>query len=78
MVFITLMTAAITIPILLLVCIVAYKLLIRKQSVNHFYTPFDHAAGQTDIEYHEEKEEKEEEEGWGDDKDKNLSKAKSL
>lgn len=42
-----------------LVCIIAYKVFIKKERPNNYYTPFDYAAGQTEDEFHEEQKEKE-------------------
>ncbi|MEJ8543978.1 DUF3951 domain-containing protein [Brevibacillus borstelensis] len=62
---------AFTLLILASLGIVGYKAFVRKQSITHSYTPFDYMAGQTNVEFHEEKEEKEEHAGQGDDLDKN-------
>lgn len=48
-----------------------YKYVTKKKIVEHYYTPFDHIFGQTQVEFHEQKvEKKEEEEDQGDDQDK--------
>ncbi|CAM5784995.1 DUF3951 domain-containing protein [Brevibacillus borstelensis] len=60
-----------TLLILASLAIAGYKAFVRKQSITHNYTPFDYIAGQTNVEFHEEKEEKEEHAGQGDDFDKN-------
>ncbi|WP_193433340.1 DUF3951 domain-containing protein [Virgibacillus necropolis] len=48
-----------------LICIVAYKIVIKKERPDNSYTPFDYIAGQTEDEFYEEQEEKE-----ADDKEK--------
>lgn len=44
-----------------LICIIAYKVFIKKEKPNNYYTPFDYIAGQTEDEFHEEQGEKEKE-----------------
>jgi hypothetical protein len=60
-----------TLLILASLAIAGYKAFVRKQSISHSYTPFDYIAGQTNVEFHEEKEEQEEHAGQGDGFDKN-------
>jgi uncharacterized membrane-anchored protein YitT (DUF2179 family) len=55
---------------------VLYKSIVKKQTVEHYYTPLDRAFGQTSVEHHEEKiEKKESEDEASDDKDKNARKS---
>ncbi|MCD5323426.1 MULTISPECIES: DUF3951 domain-containing protein [Pontibacillus] len=56
----------------LLIGIVVYKVMIKKERPSNYYTPFDHIAGQSIDEFHEERQEdeQEEEEDEGDDKDR--------
>lgn len=61
--------------ILLTLGVAAYKTFVKKKVVEHYYTPFDHIFGQTQVEYHAQKvEKKEEDDEEGDDKDKNNGK----
>ncbi|WP_246009362.1 DUF3951 domain-containing protein [Brevibacillus fluminis] len=63
---------SIALLILVTLGVAIYQSFVKKKMVEHYYTPFDHIFGQTQVEYHTEKvEKKEEEEGEGDDKDKN-------
>ncbi|MED4587004.1 DUF3951 domain-containing protein [Brevibacillus choshinensis] len=56
--------------------LVIYKSFVKKQTVEHYYTPLDRVLGQTQVEHHEEKiEKKETEDEDGDDKDKNFEKS---
>ncbi|MFD1019876.1 DUF3951 domain-containing protein [Thalassobacillus hwangdonensis] len=58
--------------IIVLVLVVAFKIFVKKERPTNYYTPFDHIAGQTNKEFHEESEvvEEEEDDEKGDDKDK--------
>ncbi|ASK60958.1 DUF3951 domain-containing protein [Virgibacillus phasianinus] len=42
-----------------LVCIIAFKIFVKKERPDNSYTPFDHIAGQAEDEFHEKQEEKE-------------------
>ncbi|GGD25124.1 DUF3951 domain-containing protein [Pontibacillus salipaludis] len=55
-----------------LILIVVYKVMIKKERPDNYYTPFDHITGQSNEEFHEERQEdeQEEEEDEGDDKDR--------
>jgi len=55
-----------------LIAVVAYKVIIKKESPSNYYTPFDNITGQSISEFQEENEEDEmeEESDEGDDKNK--------
>ena len=56
--------------------LVLYKSFVKKQTVEHYYTPLDRVFGQTQVEHHEQKiEKKETEDEEGDDKDKTFKKS---
>ena len=61
-------------PIFFLIGFIVLKTIITKEIPDSRYTPFDNIAGQTTIQFHEEKEDKEEEDAQSDDKDKNDKK----
>lgn len=63
-------TLSLIVPILVLLAIISAKIISGKGIPNSDYTPFDYIAGQTPVEFHEEKQEKEEDDEQGDDKDK--------
>lgn len=48
-----------TIVVVILVCIIAYKIFFKKERPNNDYTPFDYITGQSEDEFHEEQKEKE-------------------
>lgn len=49
------------IVVVVLVCIIAYKIFIKKERPNNDYTPFDYIAGQSEDEFHMEQEQEERE-----------------
>ncbi|WP_245676670.1 DUF3951 domain-containing protein [Bacillus solimangrovi] len=57
-----------------LILMVAYKVLIKKETPSNYYTPFDHIAGQATNEFQEENKEyeREEQNDEGNDIDKNI------
>ncbi|MEI2357665.1 DUF3951 domain-containing protein [Mesobacillus zeae] len=60
-------------PIVLLICIVLFKLLFQtqKKSLTIHYLPFDTVTGNTSVTFHEEQNKEEDEAGEGDDKNRN-------
>jgi hypothetical protein len=59
------------VPIMVLLGIVTYKIITKKELPDLRYTPFDEIMGQSPVAVHEEKEAKEEQDEHGDDIDKN-------
>lgn len=67
-----LFTLAFAGAVMLLIGIIGFKIVKKKQLPDSYYTPFDYITAQTNVEFHEEKEEREEEDGQGDDENKNF------
>ncbi|MFD3450270.1 DUF3951 domain-containing protein [Microbacteriaceae bacterium 4G12] len=60
------LTAIFTFFIILTVGLISYRLFVKKQSVNNYYTPFDYIASQSNVQFHEEQEEQEDHDEEGD------------
>ncbi|UOK57978.1 DUF3951 domain-containing protein [Metabacillus hrfriensis] len=71
--FVNLAVISFPIIIIILVFIGLYKIIVKKQTVTTYYTPFDEITGQAPVAFHEEKYMQEDEDGQGDDKNKNKN-----
>lgn len=64
-------TLSFTLLQIVLLGVIAFKIIKKKQLPDSYFTPFDYITSQTTVEYHEEEEEEEQDNSQGDDKNKN-------